>query len=92
MARRVGKLGIVRLTGKHMEELRRACYERDHQRCVNCFRWLRFERWHENSMHMAHVRTKRNNGDTLDNVVTKCWHCHLVLEHNPKSVPRKVKA
>lgn len=28
-------------------------------------------------------------GDNLDNVRTKHPYCHLVLEHNPKSVPKK---
>ena len=91
MAIHVGKVGIVRRTGAALEALRWDCYYRDNQRCVTCKRWVRFERGEEDSMHMAHVRGKRNNGDTLDNVRTKCGYCHLVLEHNPKSVPRKVK-
>lgn len=85
----VGKLGIVRLTGRDLELLRQDCYDRDDHCCVTCGRWVRFERGYEDSMHMAHVRGKRNNGDVLENVKTKCGHCHLVLEHNPKSVPPK---
>lgn len=91
MSVRIGKLGIVRLTGDDLTDLRWACYERDYRHCVVCRRWLRFEAGEENSMHMAHVQNKRMYGDTLHNVRSKCAHCHLVLEHNPKSVPRKVK-
>jgi 5-methylcytosine-specific restriction endonuclease McrA len=87
----VGKLGIVRLTGDDLEALRRACFERDHYRCVNCGVGVIFERGYWYSGHMAHVRNKRMYGDTLENVRTKCMNCHLVEEHNPKSVPRKVK-
>lgn len=86
---RVGKLGIVRLTGPDLEALRRQRYELDSRRCVTCKRWVRFERGEEDSMHMAHVQNKRMYGDTLANVRTKCGYCHLVLEHNPKSVPPK---
>lgn len=85
----VGKLGIVRLTGDDMEALRWECYRRDEAKCVICRRWLRFERDREDSMHMAHIRNKRMYGDVIDNVLTKCSYCHLVLEHNPKSVPSK---
>jgi hypothetical protein len=89
--KRVGKLGIVRLTGNDLGELRRQCYDRDKGRCVRCCRHLRYEAGYWDSMHMAHVKAKRNHGDTLENVQTKCLHCHLVQEHNPKSVPRKVR-
>ena len=83
--KRVGKLGIVRLTGKDMESLRRERFELDGYRCVDCGRGVSWE-WGQ----LAHVRTKRNNGDTLENVRTKCAECHH-REHNPKSVPRKAR-
>lgn len=91
MSIRVGKVGIIRRTGEALTQLRWDCYYRDGQRCVTCKRWVRFESGEWDSMHMAHVRNKRMYGDTLDNVRTKCGECHLVLEHNPKSVPKKVR-
>lgn len=34
------------------------------------------------SGHMAHIKSRGAGGiDTLDNVVTKCAHCHLIKEH-----------
>jgi 5-methylcytosine-specific restriction endonuclease McrA len=87
---RVGKLGIVRLTEEDLEQLRRQCYERDQGKCVVCGVKLRWEPGYWDSMHMAHVRTKRNNGDTLDNVQAKCPGHHW-QEHNPKAVPRKAR-
>jgi 5-methylcytosine-specific restriction endonuclease McrA len=83
-----GKCGIVRLYGKNLEALRETCFERDRRRCVDCGRRLVLERGFVDSMQMAHVRTKRNNGDTLDNVRSKCGDCHH-REHNPKAVPPK---
>jgi hypothetical protein len=93
-----GKLGIVRVVGKDMEAVRREVFERDGYRCqhdlgdgVICLSAVVFERGEWNSGHLAHIRAKRNNGDLASNLLTKCIHCHLVLEHNPKSVPPKVK-
>jgi hypothetical protein len=50
-----GKLGIVRLYGAAKTALRRHCYERDHERCVVCKKWLPFEGPLMERMHMAHV-------------------------------------
>lgn len=92
-----GKLGIVRLYGKDLEILRRECYERDEGRCqwiengAKCNKLLPFDGSLYLRSHMAHVRNRRNYGDTLDNVRILCPHHHLVSEHNPKSVPRKAE-
>jgi hypothetical protein len=96
---KAGKLGIVRLYGTDLESLRRECFERDEYRCqhilklgrkkVKCLRVVRWEQGHEDSGHMAHIGNKRMYGDVISNVVAKCPNCHLVLEHNPKSVPPK---
>lgn len=86
-----GKLGIVRLYGPALTALRSECYDRDKGRCVDCGRYLIFESGYWNSMHMAHIGNKRMYGDTIENVLTKCDDCHLVKEHNPKSVPAKPK-
>lgn len=49
------------------------------------------------SGHMAHIVGRGRGGpDTLENCVTKCAHCHLVLEHmqggKGKIVPAKGQA
>lgn len=84
------KPGIVRLKGKDMEALRIACYMRDAGRCVKCRIPVNLKEGQGYPvMHMAHVRTKRNNGDYLGNVKTLCGRCHG-LEHNGgKPVPAK---
>jgi 5-methylcytosine-specific restriction endonuclease McrA len=88
---KVGKLGIVRLTGGDLEELRRQCYERDDRRCVACGVFVEWESGFWTSMHMAHIVGRgRGGSDVLDNVQTKCAGHHW-QEHNPKAVPRKVR-
>lgn len=91
-----GKLGIVRLYGKDMSNLREQCWDRDEGRCTDCSRPLyREERWDGDpaAFHLAHIRTKRNNGDTLDNVRALCGECHG-KSHNAggKPVPAKDQA
>jgi 5-methylcytosine-specific restriction endonuclease McrA len=77
-----GKLGIVRRTGKDLEDLRRQCYDRDRRRCVDCHRPLIWERGALDSMHMAHIVSRGAGGsDSLDNVRTKCFSCHIEREH-----------
>lgn len=90
MTVKVGKLGTVRLKGKDYEALRVECFERDLGNCRECGTPTLFNSPHEyrNSFHMAHIRTKRNNGDTINNVRTLCGECHRA-EHSPKAVPRK---
>jgi 5-methylcytosine-specific restriction endonuclease McrA len=78
-----GKLGIIRLAGKPLKALRRARLALDGFRCVDCGDWLT-----EETMELAHRRGKRNYGDILENVSTKCHGCHH-REHNPKAVPPK---
>jgi hypothetical protein len=94
-----GKLGIVRLYGSDLTGLRRECFERDGYRCQRilhdlgfprrCLKKVRWESGHPDSGHMAHVRNKRMYGDVIDNVSTNCDECHLIDDHNPKSVPSK---
>lgn len=90
---RVGKLGIERLVGKDMTKLRVECFRDCDDACVDCGRLLAFDE--EESIatglpigQMAHKRTKRNNGDSRDNVQLKCPDCHH-KEHNPKACPSK---
>ena len=90
-----GHCGIVRLYGADLTALRLECYWRDGGCC----------QWEENGMkcskllpvdgdiftraHMAHIKNKRNYGDTLENVRILCYQHHMIAEHNPKSVPAK---
>ena len=88
---RIGKAGIERRTGKDLDALRTACYERDGYCCRQCGRRVvRRPIWEVTAdrAEMAHLRGKRNHGDTLANVRTLCFLCHH-QEHNPKAVPRK---
>jgi hypothetical protein len=85
----VGKAGIVRLHGEDMEALWQASWSRSGGMCERCGMLL--NRYSKNPMtraELSHVRTKRNNGDGLDNVQMLCGECHHSL-HNPKVVPRK---
>ena len=82
---RVGKVtGTVRLEGKDLEDLRRACFERDNYTCQECGLYVE---WDDDELYrnqrgrtpvgeMAHIHAKRNGGDTLDNVRTLCPACH----------------
>ena len=94
---RTGKLGIVRLVGADLEALRRSCFERDRYICQECGAYVE---WDDDPLyegdggrtpvgHMAHIRTKRNNGDTLDNVRTLCPKCHALEHAGGKPVPAK---
>ncbi len=57
-------------------------YELDNQRCVDCGRWVRFERGFWDSMHLAHIVSKGRRGPfTVENTRTKCLECHG-REHN----------
>jgi 5-methylcytosine-specific restriction endonuclease McrA len=60
----------VRLTGTAMSALRAQCFERDGNRCVDCGStwWLT----------MSHIISRgRRGSDTIDNVATRCWPCHV---------------
>lgn len=84
------KPGIVRLKGKDLTALRLACYMRDGGRCTKCAVRVSFEGDdHRPPMHMAHIRNKRNYGDVIANVTTRCPDHHLVDMHNPKPCPPK---
>jgi 5-methylcytosine-specific restriction endonuclease McrA len=96
--RRVGKLGIVRLTGPALTALRQACFVRDGGKCVNCGQRVRDDvpDWAPNKYHMAHIGNKRMYGDVIENVKTLCGDCHTGnhAEHNcgGKPLPRKPNA
>ena len=81
----VGKLGRVRLKGEALEVLRRYRFTMDGWRCVDCGRavgWV--------SGHLSHTVSRGAGGsDTIENTRTRCEDCHLVHQHNPKSVRSK---
>lgn len=85
--RRVGKLGIVRLSGQALVDLRNACYMRDHGLCRECGKPLLFDaEWkgHPDRYHMAHIGNKRMYGDTIENVRALCGDCHRAEHGNPR--------
>lgn len=83
----------IRLKGKALTALRRACFERDGYTCVECGAGVLWQGFYLVQGHMAHIIPRSRGGsDTLPNVKTKCLRCHLVEEHNPKPCPRKVTA
>ena len=78
---RVGKLGIVRLTGLDLARLRRDCWERDKGQCQDCgaptFYTVRFA-GDPLAYDMAHKKSRGAGGsDVLGNVKTKCHQCHM---------------
>jgi 5-methylcytosine-specific restriction endonuclease McrA len=88
-----GKLGIIRLTGTALANLRRHCYLRDEGACVKCGREVydSVPEWHPLKYDMMHKRSRGAGGsDTLDNVETGCHECHM-KSHNAggKPVPAK---
>ena len=91
-----GKLGITRLYGKDMEALRLAAYLRSQGFCemmavtgvgalARCFAPVTWE-----GFELAHIKAKRNGGDSMDNVLVACAPCHR-NSHNPKPCPPKVR-
>jgi 5-methylcytosine-specific restriction endonuclease McrA len=82
---RVGKEGIVRLSGAALEDLRLQCFRRDKGRCQDCGQRVMWDAWTgaSDSYHMAHIRNKRMYGDTLSNVRVLCGDCHRAEHGNP---------
>lgn len=91
-----GNLGIVRLYGEALTELRWEAFRRSDGRCEmqrfgqRCNYPITFE-----NSEMAHVRNRRMYGDVIDNVLMSCrirkdgdTGCHH-LSHNPKACPPK---
>lgn len=76
---RIGKLGIIRVSGKDMTALRTTCFERDKGLCRECGVQVSDDvpEWHPRKYDMAHVRNKRMYGDHIDNVKTCCHSCHM---------------
>jgi 5-methylcytosine-specific restriction endonuclease McrA len=82
----------IRLEGKSLEALRDECYERDNGCCQECGKWLPRHGEVLFRAHMAHIKGRgRGGSDTIDNVRVLCAMHHGTTDHNPKSVPRKVR-
>ena len=64
---RVGKTGTVRLVGPDMSKLREQAYLRANGFCEECGIYTPWK-----AGELAHKRTKRNHGDSLDNVRWLC--------------------
>lgn len=39
--------------------------------------------------HLVHMKGRRMWGTSVDICKLGCWHCHLVMMHNPKPCPPK---
>ena len=70
----------IRLNGHRWEAVRRAVFERDGWRCVECGRAGRLE--------VDHVQPLHKGGDpwALDNLQSLCRRCHIEL-HKPAVAP-----
>lgn len=75
--------GNVRLSGKDLGELRKACLKRDKGRCRKCGVTVSdsLPAWHPRKYDMAHIRVRNMGGDLLSNVRCLCHECHG-REHN----------
>lgn len=68
----------IRVSGPDMRWLRKACYEREGQKCYDCGMWLRWDAGYWNSMEMSHQVPRSLGGeDTLENVRARCRPCHI---------------
>ena len=78
---RVGKLGIVRLSGKALEQLRIQCWTRDLGNCQKCGHFTFFTPRFDGdpvAYDMAHIISRGAGGsDALDNVRTLCHRDHM---------------
>lgn len=82
--------GRPKLTRKEGSAVRHAVWERCGGRCENCGIAMIEEAGSWSSMHAAHVISRGRGGEFSEsNLRGLCIACHLVGQHNPKSVPAK---
>jgi 5-methylcytosine-specific restriction endonuclease McrA len=80
----------VKMTSKEKGIIRHRIFVRSGGKCEECGHFILEERGEWCSMHTSHTRSKGAGGDWSDNNLRGlCIACHLVGEHNPKSVPSK---
>lgn len=81
----------VHLFGKDKELLRMQVYVRDLGYCqAKKHHFLCPRRLTYDQMHLAHRQHGPRRTDTLEETECRSAECHLIEQHNPKSVPRKV--
>lgn len=84
---RIGKLGIVRLTGEALTLLRMKCWSRDNETCKACGERVHFSARFAGdplAYDMAHLKSRGAGGSDLpSNVRTLCHSCHM-REHAGK--------
>ena len=62
-----------------MDPIYLACFTRDHWKCRSC--------GDRNGLHPHHVVYQSHQGaDTLNNLLTLCWQCHLEGLHQGKLI------
>ena len=74
----------VRLTGKALQELRRERWEADGRKCTaeGCGVPLPLNGDVFTRAHLAHIKSRgAGGGDTFENTRTRCFRCHIELEH-----------
>jgi 5-methylcytosine-specific restriction endonuclease McrA len=82
--KRVGHLGITRLTGDDMYDLRLSVFTRDRFECARCGTKVTWD-----NGELAHIESRgRGGSDVESNVETSCKKCHRD-EHQPKVVRSK---
>ena len=89
MSVKIGKLGIVRLTGKDLAQLRIDCFQRDKFTCQECGIHVTVFTYSaaSNAANMAHIQSRGAGGsDVISNVQTLCHLCHM-KEHNAGGKP-----
>jgi len=76
-----GKLGIVRLYGAKLRQLREDCWNRAQGICERCFSALYYEPRFDGdpiAYDMAHKKSRGAGGsDVLENVECLCHSCHM---------------
>ncbi|MHB1952452.1 MAG: HNH endonuclease [Sulfobacillus sp.] len=82
-----GKLGIVRLKGDALSQLRMHCFIRDHWECTMCGKIVTWQ-----TGHMAHIIGRgRGGSDEISNVKTLCAE-HHAASHNAGGKPCPAKS
>lgn len=79
----------IRLRGKQMERLRRACFKRDKYRCVKCGKRVLWDGSVWTRGHMMHKVRKTWGGDVISNVETGCFSCHFGPDGHANGLPAR---
>ena len=75
---------------KEKHAIRLRVYEEANESCEVCGIGVVFESGSWSSMHLAHIKSRGAGGGwERANLRCLCIGCHLIGDHNPKSVPAK---